>query len=58
MLPFQLAGRKIQVLERFTPLGRLFGAASRNYGCTLRRKFWNQVKRERRPERSDFPAGV
>jgi hypothetical protein len=29
MLPFQLAGRNTQVLERFTPLGRLFSGASR-----------------------------
>jgi hypothetical protein len=43
MLPFQLAGRNIQVLERFTPLGRLFSAASRTSAASLRR-IWNQVK--------------
>ena len=56
MLPFQLAGRKIQVLERFTPLGRLFGAASRNYGCILRRRFWNQGKTGAPAGKKRFPG--
>jgi hypothetical protein len=52
MLPFQLAGRNIQVLEWFTPLGQLFGEASQT-------TVFRQRKRERRPEKKQcFPAGV